>query len=118
MVGLTKEGKTMMVVTHEMGFAKKVADRHLAEAARHHPKLAVSYDRVTVKLSTQSTKGITDLDFVLAAKIEDVGGLAPGRIVQQDADRSTPRLHQIRQSIAASQPCVCCYVPCYGCRFM
>jgi glutamate/aspartate transport system ATP-binding protein len=27
MVGLAKEGMTMMVVTHEMGFAKKVADR-------------------------------------------------------------------------------------------
>jgi glutamate/aspartate transport system ATP-binding protein len=27
MVELAKEGMTMMVVTHEMGFAKKVADR-------------------------------------------------------------------------------------------
>jgi len=27
MVGLAKEGMTMMVVTHEMGFARKVAHR-------------------------------------------------------------------------------------------
>ena len=27
MVGLAKEGITMICVTHEMGFAKKVADR-------------------------------------------------------------------------------------------
>ena len=27
MVQLAKEGMTMMVVTHEMGFARKVADR-------------------------------------------------------------------------------------------
>jgi glutamate/aspartate transport system ATP-binding protein len=27
MVGLAQEGMTMMVVTHEMGFARKVADR-------------------------------------------------------------------------------------------
>jgi glutamate/aspartate transport system ATP-binding protein len=27
MVELAKEGMTMMVVTHEMGFARKVADR-------------------------------------------------------------------------------------------
>jgi len=27
MVGLAQDGMTMMVVTHEMGFAKKVADR-------------------------------------------------------------------------------------------
>jgi glutamate/aspartate transport system ATP-binding protein len=29
MVGLAKEGMTMMVVTHEMGFARKVANRVL-----------------------------------------------------------------------------------------
>jgi glutamate/aspartate transport system ATP-binding protein len=29
MVGLAEEGMTMMVVTHEMGFARKVADRIL-----------------------------------------------------------------------------------------
>jgi general L-amino acid transport system ATP-binding protein len=27
MIGLAKEGKTMVCVTHEMGFARKVADR-------------------------------------------------------------------------------------------
>jgi len=27
MTGLAQEGMTMMVVTHEMGFARKVADR-------------------------------------------------------------------------------------------
>ncbi len=29
MIGLAKEGMTMMVVTHEMGFARKVANRVL-----------------------------------------------------------------------------------------
>jgi 4a-hydroxytetrahydrobiopterin dehydratase len=52
---------------------------HLAEAAWHHPDLAVSYDSVTVKLSTHSAKGITDLDFLLAAKIEEVIGWRPGK---------------------------------------
>jgi 4a-hydroxytetrahydrobiopterin dehydratase len=51
---------------------------HLAEAAWHHPDLAVSYNSVTVKLSTHSAKGITDLDFLLAAKIEEVIGWRPG----------------------------------------
>jgi 4a-hydroxytetrahydrobiopterin dehydratase len=51
---------------------------HLAEAAWHHPDLAVSYDSVTVKLSTHSAKGITDLDFALAARIEDVVSWRPG----------------------------------------
>lgn len=52
---------------------------HLAEAAWHHPDLAVGYDSVTVKLSTHSAKGITDLDFLLAAKIEEVVLWRPGQ---------------------------------------
>jgi 4a-hydroxytetrahydrobiopterin dehydratase len=45
---------------------------HLAEAAWHHPDLSVSYAFVIVKLCTHSAKGITDKDFALARKIEDV----------------------------------------------
>lgn len=45
---------------------------HLAEAAWHHPDLAVSYAFVEVKLVTHSAKGITDKDFALAKKIEEV----------------------------------------------
>ncbi|MGI9213524.1 MAG: 4a-hydroxytetrahydrobiopterin dehydratase [Methylococcaceae bacterium] len=45
---------------------------HLAEAAWHHPDLSVSYAFVEVKLVTHSAKGITDKDFALAKKIEDV----------------------------------------------
>lgn len=52
---------------------------HLCEAAWHHPDLIVAYNKVTVRLSTHSAKGITDKDFSLAAKIEDVVGWQPGR---------------------------------------
>lgn len=45
---------------------------HLAEAAWHHPDLTVSYAFVTVKLMTHSAKGITDKDFALAKKIDEV----------------------------------------------
>src|SRR6476661_1730908 len=45
---------------------------HLAEAAWHHPDLTVSYAFVIVKLVTHTAKGITDKDFALAAKIEQV----------------------------------------------
>jgi 4a-hydroxytetrahydrobiopterin dehydratase len=45
---------------------------HLAEAAWHHPDLTVSYAFVVVKLCTHSAKGITDKDWQLAKKIEDV----------------------------------------------
>jgi 4a-hydroxytetrahydrobiopterin dehydratase len=50
---------------------------HLAEAAWHHPDLAVSYAFVIVKLQTHDAKGITDKDFELAAKIEQVIGWQP-----------------------------------------
>lgn len=45
---------------------------HLAEAAWHHPDLTVSYAFVIVKLCTHEAKGITDKDFQLATKIEQV----------------------------------------------
>lgn len=51
---------------------------HLAEAAWHHPDLSVSYAFVTVKLVTHSAKGITDKDFALARKIEEVLMWQPG----------------------------------------
>lgn len=45
---------------------------HLAEAAWHHPDLNVSYAFCVVKLQNHAAKGITDKDFALAAKIEQV----------------------------------------------
>ena len=45
---------------------------YCAEAAYHHPDLNVTYAKITVKLSTHSAGGITDKDFELAARIEDV----------------------------------------------
>ena len=52
---------------------------HLAEAAWHHPDLAVSYAFVIVKLCTHTAKGITDKDLTLAAKIEEVIQWQPGK---------------------------------------
>ncbi|HWO99248.1 MAG TPA: 4a-hydroxytetrahydrobiopterin dehydratase [Methylococcus sp.] len=52
---------------------------HLAEAAWHHPDLTVSYAFVIVKLVTHSAKGVTDKDFALAKKIEEVIQWQPAR---------------------------------------
>lgn len=52
---------------------------HLAEAAFHHPDLVASYAFVTVKLKTHSAKGITNKDFALAKKIEEVVMWQPGK---------------------------------------
>ena len=52
---------------------------HLAEAAWHHPDIAASWGWVEVRLSTHSAKGITDKDFELAAKIDEVVLWQPAR---------------------------------------
>lgn len=45
---------------------------HLAEAAWHHPDITASYAWVEVRLRTHDHRGITDKDFALARKIEEV----------------------------------------------
>ena len=44
----------------------------LCEAAYHHADLAVTWAKVWVKLKTHSAGGITDKDFELAKKIDEV----------------------------------------------
>jgi 4a-hydroxytetrahydrobiopterin dehydratase len=51
---------------------------HLAEAAWHHPDIAASYNWVEVKLQNHAAKGITDKDFALAKKIDEVVLWRPG----------------------------------------
>lgn len=43
-----------------------------AEAMNHHPDLEISWDTVTVSLSTHSDGGVTAADFELAAKIDSL----------------------------------------------
>ncbi len=43
-----------------------------AEEMNHHPDLAISWDTVTVTISTHSEGGLTANDFELAAKIDSL----------------------------------------------
>jgi len=52
---------------------------HLAEAAWHHPEIAASYPAVEVRLQTHSAGGITEKDFALARKIEEVVQWQPAK---------------------------------------
>jgi 4a-hydroxytetrahydrobiopterin dehydratase len=45
---------------------------YLCEAAWHHADLSVTWGKLWVKLKTHSAGGITDKDFDLAHKIEEV----------------------------------------------
>lgn len=68
----TSGWKATMMVVNTVG--------HLAEAAWHHPDLTVSYAFVIVKLCTHSAKGLTDKDFELAVKIEEVIQWQPAKV--------------------------------------
>ena len=49
-----------------IGFVNRVAE--LAQAEDHHPDIAVSFKRVTLRWSTHSAEAITDRDRELAAR--------------------------------------------------
>ncbi len=53
-----------------MFFVNAVAG--VAEKAGHHPDISVTYNRVTLSLSTHDAGGITAKDFDLARRIEAV----------------------------------------------
>jgi 4a-hydroxytetrahydrobiopterin dehydratase len=44
-----------------------------AQAANHHPDLAISWNTVTVSLVTHSQGGVTNADLAMAATIEGLG---------------------------------------------
>jgi 4a-hydroxytetrahydrobiopterin dehydratase len=46
----------------------------VAEAEGHHPDLLVAWGRVRVQLWTHAAGGLTENDFVLAARIDGVAG--------------------------------------------
>lgn len=66
----TANWRASMMVANAIGY--------LAEAAWHHPDLAVSWGAVEVALATHSAGGITDKDFQLANEIERVVAWQPG----------------------------------------
>ena len=66
----TSGWKSTLMVVNTVG--------HLAEAAWHHPDLTVSYAYVNVKLMNHAAKGVTEKDFALACKIEEVVMWQPG----------------------------------------
>jgi 4a-hydroxytetrahydrobiopterin dehydratase len=51
-----------------MAFVNAVA--YIANVEDHHPDLAVSYNRCTVTYSTHAIGGLSENDFICAAKIE------------------------------------------------
>jgi 4a-hydroxytetrahydrobiopterin dehydratase len=53
-----------------MEFVNKIAVA--AEAANHHPDIAISYNKVTLALASHDSGGVTQRDIGMAGKINDV----------------------------------------------
>ncbi len=53
-----------------MVFVNKVAA--IAEEEGHHPDLTISYADLTIELMTHSIHGLSENDFILAAKIDQL----------------------------------------------
>ncbi len=51
-----------------MSFVNAIA--HIANTEDHHPDLEVGYDRCQVRYRTHSIRGLSDNDFICAAKID------------------------------------------------
>lgn len=55
---------------HSMDIANKITE--LAESEGHHPDLHVAYGSLGIEIWTHKVGGLTESDFILAAKIDDL----------------------------------------------
>jgi len=53
-----------------MDFVNSVAD--MAELENHHPDIHILYNKVTLELSTHAIGGLSENDFILAAKVDSI----------------------------------------------
>ncbi len=53
-----------------MDFANKITE--IAESEQHHPDLYITFGKCIVYLSTHAIGGLSENDFIVAAKIEEI----------------------------------------------
>ncbi|MDO8435159.1 MAG: 4a-hydroxytetrahydrobiopterin dehydratase [bacterium] len=53
-----------------IAFVNRVAE--IAEAEGHHPDLHIFYNKVTIELWTHAVMGLSENDFIVAAKIDQI----------------------------------------------
>ncbi|NJL39041.1 MAG: 4a-hydroxytetrahydrobiopterin dehydratase [Leptolyngbyaceae cyanobacterium RM2_2_4] len=74
--GWTLEGKEIRCVRKFKDFVEAIAfvNRLVdpAESAGHHPDLAISYNKVTVSLTSHDAGGLTEQDFAMAKTIDGI----------------------------------------------
>ena len=73
-----QEGQTLTRTLEFKDFVEAIAfvDKLVepAETAGHHPDIAISYNKVTISLTTHDAGGLTQMDFDLAQTISDLAG--------------------------------------------
>jgi 4a-hydroxytetrahydrobiopterin dehydratase len=76
------EGDEIAKVVHLADFASALAYVNsvgaVAEELNHHPDIDVRYDTVTLRCSTHYLGGITENDFALAARIDQLDDIEAG----------------------------------------
>jgi 4a-hydroxytetrahydrobiopterin dehydratase len=69
----TRQGNEITTTTVRKDFPDALlylgAVAYLAEKAKHHPDIAIAWNKVTLTLSTHSAGGLTANDFALAHQI-------------------------------------------------
>jgi len=55
-----------------LDFANKIG--HIAEEQDHHPDILIGWRKVKLSLTTHSIKGLSENDFIMAAKAEEAYG--------------------------------------------
>ncbi len=70
--GIHRISKEFTFDSFEAGieFVNRVAE--LAEREGHHPDMHVSYKHVVIELQTHAIKGLSENDFIMAAKIDEL----------------------------------------------
>ena len=70
--GMHRISKEFTFDSFEAGieFVNRVAE--LAEREGHHPDMHISYKRVVIELQTHKIKGLSENDFIMAAKIDQI----------------------------------------------
>jgi 4a-hydroxytetrahydrobiopterin dehydratase len=76
--GWARQGDTIVKTYKLPSFPSAVAFvthvAFLAEKTNHHPDIDIRYNKVTLALSTHSAGGLTDQDFDLAERADDLMG--------------------------------------------
>lgn len=67
---MIKRGLRFKDFVEAMKFVNKVAD--IAESEGHHPDIFISYNYVRITLMTHNIGGLSENDFIMAAKINEL----------------------------------------------